>query len=148
MRTLQKCYYSRVNITHYKYKIYAVVYFYAFQESVRKAADLTLKTLSKVKLFIMSGLHVHSVCENIYMTKCLSPETVSMSRCVLECVSLRAPQPRELWQHCCRRCWKKELLVTSQRFAHLGKVCICGLVLTFCPSLFLTFFATDAVFVF
>ena len=67
-----------------------------FQESVRKAADMTLKTLSKVKLFgtIMGFVFIFViVCVHMRDPGCLP-----VSRCVLVCVSLQAPQPRGLWR--------------------------------------------------
>lgn len=60
---------------------------------MRKAADLTLKTLSKVKMFATT---LACVCVCVYMCACLS--TFSLSRCAPVCVSLQALEPRELWR--------------------------------------------------
>lgn len=108
---------------------------FVFQESVRKAADLTLKTLSKVRIFVTRLACVYMCvsvfCVLMWITKLPVPQHTFpvVSRCVLVCVSLLALQPRELWQCCCLLCWKKALLAMSQRSARSGNISrpCCGL---------------------
>lgn len=77
-----------------------VFLFVLFQESVRKAADLTLKTLSKVRLFVPT-----LTCRHVYICVYLCPITfVFLCRCVFVCVSLQELLPRELWRWCCLPC--------------------------------------------
>lgn len=100
---------------------YSFNIFFAFQESVRKAADLTLKTLSKVKNCeaITTLASVCTLCSYL-LVRILTGHF--LCRCALVCVSLQALQPRELWQHCFLPCWKKALSAMSQRSAHSGSV--------------------------
>lgn len=74
------------------------------QESVRKAADLTLKTLSKVTAFVprTSWFGWAFACRQ-------GSEFLFGFRCAHVCVSLQALQPRELWLCSYRPCWKKAL---------------------------------------
>lgn len=58
----------------------------AFQESVRKAADLTLKTLSKVTLFVTVLARVFiPVCLYMCMSDCLNSRSVQV--CTRMCES-------------------------------------------------------------